>query len=207
MNELSCRQVEELLIDYSDVELEAGLAAQVAAHLEHCAECRQQLARLETSLGLAGEIWEESARTVSDIDTIHVHRRFAPARRVVLIMASTAAVILAGLFVWSRPVQHDAPLSGARPLGGKPDHAVAHAQDTDNFPRELRHSEGELLALISRAERQARLRVSLELLEQTPALRSYAEEAEQYLVANFSDLDNPVPVDNQRSPGIQEESL
>ena len=56
-------------------------------------------------------------------------------------------------------------------------------------------------------ERRARLQVSLELLEQTPSLRSYAKEAEEYLATTFGDLDSVEAFETIDSSGMQEERL
>jgi len=195
MNELDCRQIQDLLVDYSDGELESKLAARVDAHLERCVECRAQLGRLEASLELADEVWTESARSVADVALTPIRRRPSTARRAVLVLASTAAALLIGLFTWQHLTEEKTPLAGGtRPL-------------REGFTDEIEPSEQDLLALIDRVERRARLQVSLELLEQTPSLRPYAEEAERYLAAAYGDLDDTETPDTFHPSGTQEERL
>jgi HAMP domain-containing protein len=208
MNELDCRQVEELLVDYSDGELEAELAAQVEAHVKRCAECRMQLARLDASLSLAGEVWQESAQSVGDVDVTVAQRDRWTARPAVLAFASLAAVLLIGLFAWQFVSHDDRPLAGGADSRGEIPKPNLAATNAPNTPRdEIDNSEQDLLALIDRMERRARLQASLELLEQTPSLRSHAEEAEEYLATAFGDLDSVEAFETNDPSGMQEERL
>ncbi len=208
MNELKCSQIKDLLVDYSDGELETKLVARVDAHLEHCDECRARLVRLAASLSLASEVWEDSAQSVGDVQVMPLRRGPAPARRVVLALASTAAALLIGLFVWQQSPEEEAPLAGgAESQGEVPKEALAGTESQDTPIVEIENSEQDLLALIDRVERRARLQVSLELLEQTPSLRSYAEEAERYLAAGYGDLNRVELLQKEASSKRQEDGL
>jgi len=55
----SCKEIEELLVDYADQELCASESNEVAEHLAKCPHCRRKLQALQRSLELAGVIWED----------------------------------------------------------------------------------------------------------------------------------------------------
>lgn len=208
MNELDCSQVEGLLVDYSDRELEAELTTLVEAHVERCTECRSRLARLDASLSLASEVWQQSARSVDDVDVTPGQRDRSTARRAVLALASLAAILLIGLFAWQSATLEDTPLAEnpeSQQQTSKP--ILADTNDENNSHNEIENPEQDLLALIDRMERRARLQVSLELLEQTPSLHSYAEEAKQYLASAYGDLDSAEAPGTNDPSGTQEERL
>ena len=208
MNELDCSQVEGLLVDYSDGELEAELTTRVEAHVERCTECQSRLARLDTSLSLASEVWQQSARSIGDVHVTPGQRDRRNARRAVLALASLAAVLLIGLFAWQSATQKDTPLAD-KPESQQetPEPILADTNNEDTSHTEVETSEQDLLAVIDRMERRARLQVSLELLEQTPSLHSYAEEAKQYLASAYGDLDGAEASGTNDPSGTQEERL
>jgi predicted anti-sigma-YlaC factor YlaD len=55
----SCKEIEQMLVDYADGRLSAGESSEVAAHLAKCEDCRRTLEALKRSLQLAGVIWED----------------------------------------------------------------------------------------------------------------------------------------------------
>jgi predicted anti-sigma-YlaC factor YlaD len=55
----SCKEIEQVLVDYADGRLSAGESSKVAAHLAKCEDCRRTLEALKRSLELAGVIWED----------------------------------------------------------------------------------------------------------------------------------------------------
>jgi hypothetical protein len=208
MNRLDCRQIQDLLIDYSDGELEAELAARVATHLEHCAVCGAQLVRLDASLSLASELWKESARMAADVELAPVRCRPSTMHRVVIVLVSTAAALLIGLFAWQQLAKEETPLAdGTESQGEVPENAVVGTENRETPIVEIDNSGQDLLALIDRVERRARLQVSLELLEQTPSLRPQAEEADHYLAAAYGDLDRVDTFETNHPSGNQEERL
>jgi hypothetical protein len=203
MTEHNCREIENLLVDYSDAELDAGLAARVESHLESCAECAARLCRLEESLVLARGIWTESAETAESIEAGVTARSSSVVRgRVIQLVVSSAAAVLLALLAWQFLGKEVKPVAGngdEKPGSATPGVLATNDQKPENQNAES--TEQDLLAMIDRAERRARLQVSLELLEETPSLRSYAEEAEQYLAAAYGDLDAGDPLGTKNPPG------
>lgn len=55
----------ELLVEYADGELSAGEAGLVEEHLAGCAECREMVASLRKTLGLARQVWLEDEATLA----------------------------------------------------------------------------------------------------------------------------------------------
>jgi predicted anti-sigma-YlaC factor YlaD len=55
----SCKEIEQILVDYADGRLSPGESSEVAAHLAKCEDCRRTLEALKRSLELAGIIWED----------------------------------------------------------------------------------------------------------------------------------------------------
>ncbi|MHC4285990.1 MAG: anti-sigma factor family protein [Planctomycetota bacterium] len=55
----SCKEIEQMLVDYADGRLSPGESSKVAAHLSKCEDCRRTLEALKRSLELAGIIWED----------------------------------------------------------------------------------------------------------------------------------------------------
>ncbi len=208
MNELKCSQLEDLLVDYSDGELEAELVAQVDTHLEHCEECRARLLRLAASLSLASEVWEDLARYVGDVEVTPPRRGPSPSRRVVLTLASTAAALLIGLFAWQHCAEEETPLAGGTESNSEVAQNPLVGTEGEETPIvDIDNSGQNLLALIDRVERRARLQVSLELLEQTPSLHPQAEQADRYLAAAYGDLDRVETFEMNHPSETQEERL
>ncbi|MGB2806800.1 MAG: zf-HC2 domain-containing protein [Sedimentisphaerales bacterium] len=55
----SCKEIEQILVDYADGQLSSGESSEVAEHVAKCERCRQMLRALQRSLELAGVIWED----------------------------------------------------------------------------------------------------------------------------------------------------
>ncbi len=55
----SCKEIEQMLVDYADSRLSPSESSEVAAHLAKCEDCRRTLEALKKSLELAGIIWED----------------------------------------------------------------------------------------------------------------------------------------------------
>ncbi|MHC4113429.1 MAG: anti-sigma factor family protein [Planctomycetota bacterium] len=55
----SCKEIEQMLVDYADGQLSPSESSEVAAHLAKCEDCRRTLEALKRSLELAGVIWED----------------------------------------------------------------------------------------------------------------------------------------------------
>jgi hypothetical protein len=55
----SCKNIENMLVDYADGRLSPGESGQVSEHLTRCENCRGLLDALQKSLDLAGVIWAD----------------------------------------------------------------------------------------------------------------------------------------------------
>jgi predicted anti-sigma-YlaC factor YlaD len=58
--ETSCKNIEDMLVDYADGRLSPTDSSDVAEHLAKCEHCRMLLGGLERSLELTGVIWADS---------------------------------------------------------------------------------------------------------------------------------------------------
>jgi anti-sigma factor RsiW len=65
--EKSCKEIEEMLVDYADGQLSAGDSNEVAKHLAGCESCRKLLNALRNSLELAGVIWSDGLTEAQNI--------------------------------------------------------------------------------------------------------------------------------------------
>ena len=65
----SCKEIEQMLVDYADGRLSPGESSKVAAHLAKCQDCRRSLEALQRSLELAGIIWEDG---LAETETIRI---------------------------------------------------------------------------------------------------------------------------------------
>lgn len=67
--EKSCKEIEEMLVDYTDGQLSPGDSCEVAEHLAQCEACRKVLDALKKSLELAGLIWTDG---LAETETIRI---------------------------------------------------------------------------------------------------------------------------------------
>jgi len=65
----SCKEIEQMLVDYADGQLSPGESSEVAAHLAKCEDCRRIHEALKRSLELAGIIWEDG---LAETETIRI---------------------------------------------------------------------------------------------------------------------------------------
>jgi anti-sigma factor RsiW len=65
--EKSCKDIEQMLVDYADGRLSESDSSKVAEHLAECEDCRKLLAALQTSLKLAGIIWADGLDETENI--------------------------------------------------------------------------------------------------------------------------------------------
>ena len=201
MNELDCCQTRPLLVEYSDGELPSEQAGAIDRHLKGCPECRAQLERLKASLTFAKEIWAEP---VEGLLAPMPERRPSSRRGRIALTAAAAAALLLALFAWQHFAKDHSPLAVEEPPPGsipKEDSAIAPIPEDAGA-----RSEEDLLAWIDRTERCARLRTSVGILECSPSLSAYAEDARHYLATTYGDLPPSNPV-KENPANSQEESL
>ena len=68
MKNLSCQEIEEILVDYSDGLLSQEENMRVSQHLENCENCRNLLGALGRSLELSSLIWEDNLRDIEKVE-------------------------------------------------------------------------------------------------------------------------------------------
>lgn len=97
--EKSCKDIEEMLVDYADGQLSQSDSNKVAQHLAKCEECRKLLDALQKSLGLAGVIWTDSLTETENISIPAAKSRKIRWPRYAAIAASVLLVATASI-VW-----------------------------------------------------------------------------------------------------------
>lgn len=65
----SCKEIEQMLVDYTDGRLSPGESSKLSTHLTRCEDCRRMLEALQRSLKLADIIWEDG---LSETEVIRV---------------------------------------------------------------------------------------------------------------------------------------
>lgn len=95
--EKTCKEIEELLVDYTDELLSPDASNEVTEHLVQCENCRKVLNALQKSLELAGVIWIDglaeteniSIRTSRKVKKISWFRYAAIAASVLLVITTS----------------------------------------------------------------------------------------------------------------------
>lgn len=86
-----CKNIEQMLVDYTDGQLSPNDSSKVAEHLAKCEECRKVLDTLQNSFDLAGVIWADSLAETTNIRI--------PATKTMKIRWPRYAVIAASIFI------------------------------------------------------------------------------------------------------------
>jgi len=97
MTEMSCREIEHMLVDYADGQLSPSQSSEVAEHLAGCQQCSDELKALQRSLELVRVVWEDGW---ADAQAIHISQRVktkAPLRWTY----ATAAAVVAVAACWA----------------------------------------------------------------------------------------------------------
>lgn len=97
--EKSCKNIEQMLVDYADGQLSQSDTNKVAEHLSKCEECRKVLDTLKKSLELAGVIWADSLEQIENIHIPAAKTRKIRWQRYLAIAASILIVATASV-VW-----------------------------------------------------------------------------------------------------------
>lgn len=172
----SCASLAGLLVEYADGELSEPDARHVAAHLAECPDCRAELRRLERSLELARDVWQESAAraAASGPWPMRAGRRRVPAAACLAVL-----LLIVGLWVFSRPQpRHQESGETVRQTARIPSPAPpVRPEDVDI----------EIAAFIAREGRSARLAAAARLLATQPGLERYRNQAESYLARAYRD--------------------
>ena len=96
--EKSCKNIEDLLVDYVDGQLPLSESNKVAKHLAKCQKCQKLLDTMKKSLDLTGVIWADSLSETENIcipaaKTRKTHwPRYATIAASILVVAATSVV-------------------------------------------------------------------------------------------------------------------
>ena len=75
-DDLTCRELVELVTDYLDGALPPAVVARFHAHLAHCPECRNHLDDARLTIQLVGRLTEESLTPTARADLVAAFRRW-----------------------------------------------------------------------------------------------------------------------------------
>ncbi len=106
----SCKEIEQMLVDYADGRLSASESSKVAAHLAKCEDCRRTLEALKKSLELAGVIWEDGLAETEAI-RIPILEKVRKVRWAKYAAVAASILLVVGIFgVWRalvRPTEEE----------------------------------------------------------------------------------------------------
>ena len=94
----SCKDIEQMLVDYTDGQLSLSDSSKVIEHIAKCKKCQKLLDALQKSLELAGAIWADS---LAEIENIRIPAaktrkirwtRYAAIAASILLVATTSVV-------------------------------------------------------------------------------------------------------------------
>lgn len=102
--ENSCKNIEEMLVDYLDGQLSPRDSSMVAEHLAQCEHCRNMLDGLQKSLELAGVIWSDAHAEIENISIPSAKSRRIQWSRYAAVAAGILIVAAASV-VWRTHVK------------------------------------------------------------------------------------------------------
>ncbi len=152
----SCKDIEEILVDYADGLLAAGESERVAKHLTECTPCRELLTALQKSLELTEVIWNDNADETEKIATPKVP---TPPRKTWLRYVAAAASIVVITAICLTQLKKEAPTE----------------------PTTLEEIERK----ISNAASAARLLAATELLAQHEDFKDIVQQQYRYIVESY----------------------
>jgi len=225
MNDKSCDPIVELLVEYADGELPADQSRRVADHLAGCPDCRAELRLLDRSLGLAREVWQESAARAPTAGFGRPRDGSLPQESCATatspscataspeaVSSDTPAEALLASKQWHTPrwIPAAACVAACAVLlllaAGPWLFSRRQPHSEVNVPEEIGQSvpeqpadEIDVETLIAREGRSARLAAAARLLAAQPGLQEYAQQAQRYLQEAYRDtaaVDGALP----RSP-------
>jgi len=176
MKSTNCQEIRQLLVEYTDQELPCHDMDMVREHLQSCDACRAALGRLETSLQLCHEVWNEPiAREIPE--RVALSKSLIKTSLVRGIAALAVAVLLV-VSIW--PLLRHEETINANGSKTKADSASAQASSDDLT---------DVQRTISRVSMAARLEASSAALATDPTLAEYRERADRILATKFADLE------------------
>jgi hypothetical protein len=173
------------LTEYADGELPSADARRVADHLADCSDCRAEVQLLRRSLGLAREVWQESAAGAAAPGTASAKQWHTLARgtasgtrpdRRRIYAAACLATCLALLLLAAGPWLFSHWQSR---------NEVSVSDEVEPLGHPQLIQEADVEALIAREGRSARLAAAARLLATQPGLEQYHREAQRYLAEAY----------------------
>jgi anti-sigma factor RsiW len=169
MTSETCDLLANLLVDYADGELSRAQAAEVEQHLARCPVCRARLQRLERSLDLARDVWQDSF-VVPPSGPSGRKSRLKPVLRTSLAACAAALLLIAGFSLLPRKPRAEIEQTALKTI-------VDPAEEID------------FQALLAREVQAARLAASANLLASDSTTAPYDREALAYLASAYPDTE------------------
>lgn len=154
--EKSCKDIEQMLVDYTDGQLSPDDSNNVAEHLAKCEECRKLQDALQKSLELSGVIWADSLTETENIPIPATRIRTTRWTRYAVIAASILLVATASI-VWRKFVS----------------------------PKESELTFAEIERKIIESGSAARLLAATELLAEYPDAKPILDQQYRYIVETY----------------------
>lgn len=154
--EESCKDIEQMLVDYADGQLSPSDSSKVGEHLTKCKECRKVLDTLQKSLELAGVIWADGLAETESIRIPAAKTRKIRWPRYAAIAASILVLATASV-VW---------------------HTVVR-------PKESKLTFAEIERKIAESGSAARLLAAAELLSEDPGAETIVKQQYQHIVETY----------------------
>ena len=110
----SCKDIEQMLIDYTEGQLSRNESNQVAEHLKICDACRRTLEAMQNSLELAGVIWEDGLAETNAIRIPVLRKTTAPHWLKYAVIAAGILLVVTISGVWRtlvRPTEQEPTLA------------------------------------------------------------------------------------------------
>jgi len=155
--EKSCKEMQEMLVDYADGQLSPDDSSKVTEHLATCDTCRKVLDALRRSLELAGVIWTDG---LIETENLHIATSGGTGRIRWFRYAATAASILlvaTASVVWRTSVK----------------------------PNEVEVTFADIERKITESASAARLLTAAELLSEYPDARPIVDQQYRYIIETY----------------------
>lgn len=161
--EKSCKDIEQMLVDYADGQLSLSDSSKVAEHLAICGNCRRLHGGLQKSLELAGVIWADSLTEIENIRIPAAKTRKISWPRYAAIAASILLVATTSV-VWR----------------------------THPRPRESELTFAEIERKISESGSAARLLAAAEMLSEDPKAQTIVKQQYQYIIETYPETSSAI---------------
>lgn len=185
MNEKTCDQFAEKLVDYADGELPADESAAVIQHVATCPRCRETLAALRKSLALAQTIWQADEATLRDSSPVAnvfqspTRKRGVTIARRVAAIAAGVFLLLGGTLVWHTMHRPSQPIASG-PSQSAPAQKAYPSEPATNQP-----TLAEARRTIRRAGVAMQMLGAAEFLAEQPGGEEIAQKRFHYILTTY----------------------